>query len=186
MTGPQKDPSQEPEEQCDVAGEKLDPSVVAGLYVEHADSLRRFVFGVLRDWQLTQDVLQATFVKMVEQGHTTRRESRKAWLFRVAYHEALAIRRRQSVGQRAVERSSWNKEAAGGAADEPIVRFETVEVIRQAMEELPAEQLRVVQMRIYEDKKFTTIAEELGIPLGTALGRMRAAMQKLRDKLEDR
>jgi RNA polymerase sigma-70 factor (ECF subfamily) len=34
-------------------------------------------------------------------------------------------------------------------------------------------------MRIYEEKTFATIAEELGIPLGTALGRMRTALQKL-------
>jgi RNA polymerase sigma-70 factor (ECF subfamily) len=35
-------------------------------------------------------------------------------------------------------------------------------------------------MRIYEEKTFATIAEELGIPLGTALARMRAALEKLR------
>jgi DNA-directed RNA polymerase specialized sigma24 family protein len=41
-------------------------------------------------------------------------------------------------------------------------------------------------MRIYEEKTFATIAKELRIPLGTALGRMRAATIKLRAKLADR
>ncbi|NQU19940.1 MAG: hypothetical protein HQ567_01555 [Candidatus Nealsonbacteria bacterium] len=41
--------------------------------------------------------------------------------------------------------------------------------------ELPAKQREVVRMRIYEEKTFVRIAEELGIPLGTALARMRAA-----------
>jgi DNA-directed RNA polymerase specialized sigma24 family protein len=41
-------------------------------------------------------------------------------------------------------------------------------------------------MRIYEEKTFATIAKELKIPLGTALGRMRAALIKLRAKLTDK
>ncbi|MBW8883235.1 MAG: hypothetical protein JF612_00360, partial [Planctomycetia bacterium] len=46
----------------------LDSSIVAALYVEHGEELRRFLLGILRDAQLTSDVLQATFVKMVERG----------------------------------------------------------------------------------------------------------------------
>jgi RNA polymerase sigma-70 factor (ECF subfamily) len=38
-------------------------------------------------------------------------------------------------------------------------------------------------MRIYEEKTFATIAQELKIPLGTALARMRSALIKLRTKL---
>ena len=40
-------------------------------------------------------------------------------------------------------------------------------------------------MRIYEEKTFAVIAKELKIPLGTALGRMRAALIKLRSRLSD-
>jgi hypothetical protein len=40
-------------------------------------------------------------------------------------------------------------------------------------------------MRIYEEKTFAVIAKELKIPLGTALGRMRAAMIKLRARLAE-
>ena len=42
-----------------------------------------------------------------------------------------------------------------------------------------------MRMRIYEEKTFAVIAKELGIPLGTALGRMRTALMKLKTKLED-
>ncbi len=39
-------------------------------------------------------------------------------------------------------------------------------------------------MRVYEQKTFATISEELNIPLGTALGRMRSALAKLRSRFE--
>ena len=164
---------------------RIDPAVVAALYLKHADELRRFLIGLLGDPQLANDVLQAAFSRMVEQGHETKEESRKAWLFRVAYHEAMAIRRRQAVGAKAVQRLAWSRPAAGQSAEEPLLRFETVERVRAALDQLPPEQQTVVRMRIYEEKRFAEIAEELGIPLGTALGRMRAALQKLRGKLQE-
>jgi RNA polymerase sigma-70 factor, ECF subfamily len=161
----------------------LDPSIVAALYVQYGEELRRFLLGILRDAHLTSDVLQATFVKMVQQGHETRPESRKAWLFRVAYHEAMAIRRREGVGDRVLRRVAWHSNGAAGPADEPLLRLEAVQSVREALDELPPEQRQVVRMRIYEGKTFAVIAKELNIPLGTALGRMRAATIKLRAKL---
>ena len=159
---------------------KLDPAVVAALYVDHAEQLRRFLLGLLRDPSLANDVLQATFAKAVQAGHTACAESRKAWLFQVAYNEAAAVRRRQAVVSRASGQLAWSRRVAEDAADEPLIRLETVEVVRAALAELPAKQRQVVRMRIYEEKTFARIAEELGIPLGTALARMRAALEKLR------
>jgi RNA polymerase sigma-70 factor (ECF subfamily) len=168
--------------------DSLDPSVVAALYIEHGEELRRFLLGILRDAQLTSDVLQATFTKLVERGHETRSSSRKAWLFRVAYHEAMAYRRRQGVGDRVLRNVAWHISArqnngAAGPAEEPLLRLEAVQSVREALEHLPPEQRQVVRMRIYEEKTFAVIAKDLKIPLGTALGRMRAALIKLRARL---
>lgn len=163
---------------------KLDSAVVASLYVDHGDELRRFLIGLMRDPQLAADVLQATFAKLVERGHETQEATRKAWLFRVAYHEAMALRRRQSVGDRVYRNVAQQASAPAGPADEPLVRLEAVEAVRTALEQLPPEQRQVVRMRMYEEKTFAVIAEELNIPLGTALGRMRSALIKLKTKLD--
>lgn len=164
---------------------KLNPSVVAALYLEHGEELRRFLLGLLRDAQLAADVLQAAFAKMIERGHETREESRKAWLFRVAYHEAMALRRREGVGDRVFRQVAWQADGSSGSADEPVIRYESVEAVKTALEELPADQRQIVRMRMYEEKTFAVIAEELQIPLGTALGRMRAALIKLRTRLDE-
>ena len=161
----------------------LDPSIVAALYVEHAPELQRFLLGLLRDAQLAADVLQSTFVKMAQRGHETREESRKAWLFRVAYHEAMAVRRREGVGDKVLRRVAWHSNGAAGPADEPLLRIEAVQAVQEALEKLPPEQRQIVRMRIYEEKTFAVIAKELKIPLGTALARMRAATIKLRVSL---
>ncbi|MFT5527365.1 MAG: RNA polymerase sigma factor (sigma-70 family) [Pirellulaceae bacterium] len=163
---------------------KLNSTIVAQLYVDHADELSRFLIGVLRDTALAHDALQTTFAKLVEQGHKTREESRKAWLFRVAYNEAMLFRRRQAVADKANRNLGWTRKNESESADEPLLRMEAVERVRVAVGQLPADQQQIVKMRIYDEKTFAVIAAELNIPLGTALGRMRLATKKLRDALQ--
>ena len=162
---------------------QLEPAVVAALYEEHAGELRRFLFGVLRDDALTSDVLQATFIRLMEVGHTSREETRKAWLFRVAYNEALTIRRREASGERAIVQKTWQQMTLDSAEKDPLVADETKKQIKVALDHLPVEQAQIVRMRIYEEKKFAEIAAELNIPLGTALARMQSALKKLRVSL---
>lgn len=160
---------------------KLDSAVVAALFEQYSDELLRFLVGVLRDHQLANDALQTAFAKLVQQGHETSEDSRKAWLFRVAYNEALVVRRRQETGKRVLERVAWSVDSY--QADDALVRNEDIERVRAAIDELPPDQQRIVRMRIYEEKTFAVIADELKIPLGTALGRMRAALARLRTSL---
>jgi DNA-directed RNA polymerase specialized sigma24 family protein len=56
--------------------------------------------------------------------------------------------------------------------------------VRAALVTLPLEQQQIVQLRIYDERTFADIAAELGIPLGTALTRMRLALEKLRAALK--
>jgi len=78
----------------------LDATLVAALYVEHAEELRRFLLGVLRESATSRGRAPNNICQIGGKRGRTREESRKAWLFRVAFHEALrsaaALRSRQS------------------------------------------------------------------------------------------
>lgn len=164
----------------------LDQSVVETLYQEHESELRRLLLGILRNHQMVGDVLQVTFTKVMTQGHTSREETRKAWLFRVAYHEALALLRRRNTGDRIVRKLAWSQDEASEPVEAGLIREESVTAVREVIAALPPDQRQVVRMRIYDEKTFAQIADELKIPLGTALGRMRAAMEKMRVRLDAR
>ena len=175
-----------PTEEPTAKSEQLSSEVVAALYAEHGEELRRFLQGVLRESSLAADCLQATFAKLVERGHETREETRKAWLFRVAFHEAMAFRRRAAVGDKVCRQVAWQGASAPPSAEERAIGLEAVDAVKAALTDLRPEEREIVRMRIYEEKTFAVIAKELGIPLGTALGRMRMALIKLRTKLEDK
>jgi len=161
----------------------LDAAEVAALYEAHARDLRVFVLGVTRDPDVTGDVLQATFAKVVELGHRVRTESFRGWLFRVAFHEALVVRRRRQARDQGIRRFAARGHPAGELPEDPVIRDEVVEAVRVALAGLPVERRRVVRARIYENKTFAEIAKEDGLPLGTVLTRMRLALEELRRTL---
>ena len=165
--------------------ERLEPAEVAALYAHHADELRNFLTGVLRDPSLVQDVLQATFVKLLERGSDAAKESRKSWMFQVAFNQAREIRRKGANQQRILREKVAAPEPTLDGPGDHFVRFERVEQVQQAIATLPAKQQEVVRLRVYEEKKFKEIAELLQLPLGTVLSRMRSAVENLRKVLDD-
>lgn len=165
------------------APERISAELVTSLFVQHGDELRRFLYGVLRNNEHVNDTLQVTFVKAIEQGHTARQESLKGWLFRVAYHEAIVVRRKQGVHQRATDALANCDQRTSISPEMPLIRWEDVTRVREALAQLPPDQRRVVEMRIYDQQKFIDIASELKVPLGTVLTRMQLALKKLKAML---
>lgn len=162
---------------------RLDPAEVEALYACHAVELRAYLTGLLRDPELADDVLQATFLRAVEQGHTASRDSARAWLFRVAHNEAIDRRRRHMTEGKSLKQSAWWRSKRPAGPEELVGQEETIARVRQAIERLPSEQQHVVQQRIYEGLTFAEIASKSGLPLGTVLTRMRIATRRLADAL---
>jgi RNA polymerase sigma-70 factor (ECF subfamily) len=134
--------------------------------------------GILKDVALAEDALQATFVKALEKQPVGEADNWRAWLYKVALNQALAIRRKRGAEVRAMQSLGWLRRSATGDPD-PAER-ERIERLQKALVDLPAEQQAVVRERLASGKTFATIAEEQQLPLGTVLTRMRAAMTALR------
>lgn len=161
-----------------------DETVLGALYEQQAPRLQAFLTGMLRDPDLAREAVQSTFRKALESAGNVRTESLKAWLFQVAYNEALALRRRQGIEAKSLKRLSHIPRNTPPGAEEQLILEESLQRVRAALHNLPQEQARVVRLRIEQDWTFARIAEELDLPLGTVLTRMRLALQKLRKQLE--
>jgi RNA polymerase sigma-70 factor (ECF subfamily) len=69
--------------------------------------------------------------------------------------------------------------------DDVLERSERNDHIRAAIRELPNEQMTIVRLSFFEDKAHGDIARILGIPLGTVKSRLRLALAKLRERLDE-
>lgn len=182
MAGPVVDSSEPNPNRSDLAAS----GAVGSLFVRHGDELRRFVLGMVGDAELAADVVQSTFVKAVEDGGADRAESPKAWLFRVAYREAITARRRRTARDGALRRLADRLPGVAAAQpDDGLIRAEKIEAVRRALDRLPSEQARVVRARIHDDRTFAEIARDLGVPIGTVLTRMRRALARLRAAVDE-
>ncbi|MBI1310917.1 sigma-70 family RNA polymerase sigma factor [bacterium] len=165
---------------------QIDSGEIAELYRDYAENLRRLVIGILRDQGLADEVLQTVFGRLIERSDSIRDDVR-GWLFRVASNEAIQVKRRQAREQRAVDQAAWqtaSRQSGEGPTDGSAIRNETVADVRRAIDSLPDAQQQIVRMRIYENKTFAVIANELGVPLGTVLTRMRLATERLQQALK--
>jgi RNA polymerase sigma-70 factor (ECF subfamily) len=71
------------------------------------------------------------------------------------------------------------------AADDGVILAQDETRLRAALKGLPPDQARVIELSFFDDKPHTRIAEELAIPLGTVKSRLRLAMARLRDALDE-
>lgn len=158
---------------------------IGDLYERLAPELRAFLLGLLRDHDLADEALHASFTKVIEKQETIRDSNPRAWLFQVAYHEAMAARRRRGVERRGLQGLAWLRREVDAAPEAPLIRAEVARRIHDSLNTLPPDQRDVVVRRIQQNQTFAAMAAELGVPLGTVLTRMRLALQKLRQQLAD-
>ena len=192
LASPSNNPKQAASQQPGTAGggscnggmDKLD---VDGAFEQYAKPLENFLIGILRNSPEARDALQATFVKLMEKGDKIVNEGAlKGWLYRVAYNEAMLIKRKAGTNRKHVEKLAWTvqPEKAEGEPIAAMLADERHQQVREALQQLSDVQQEVVRKRIYEGLKFREIADQLNVPLGTVLARMHSSLSKLKSIIE--
>lgn len=159
--------------------ESLPPDIVAQLYDSHSKDLAAFLLGILGKHADADEALQSTFVKTIEQGHKVNQAAFRAWLFRVAFNQAMLIKRKAKTRQRSLGNLADLLNPAESNVAKLVSDADLQDRAVVALRQLPEAQQQVVRLRIYEDLTFAAIADQLGLPLGTVLSRMRLAMKKM-------
>jgi RNA polymerase sigma-70 factor (ECF subfamily) len=109
----------------------------------------------------------------------------KAWLFRIATNKANDHWRSRGRERVAKEGLRLVTNEVHPAAGERLEGAEQEERLRRAIELLPEPQRQVLVLRYYSNLKFVEIAEILGCPLNTALGRVHKGLIKLRQLMAE-
>ena len=144
--------------------------------------LRFFLSKRLPQDSDVDDCLQVVFVKLMEKGDGVAPPALRSWLYRVASNESARLWRRKAATERMYQKHG----EAGIPVLDPTkaaMQAEATEQLIKALKELPESWQKIVSLRIYENLTFQQIADQLGIPLGTALTRMRRALERLRNDL---
>ncbi|MFI5379713.1 MAG: RNA polymerase sigma factor [Tepidisphaerales bacterium] len=165
-----------------------DVNQVEWLVRRYQPALVRYLRRLCGNEQLAEELHQQTWLKVLENLGKFDAESSsggfKAWLFRIATNLANDLWRSRGREKTAKEGLRLVTDQEAPEAGYRTEQGEEEQKLKRAIEQLPEAQKEVLVLRYYSNLKFVEIAEMLGCPLNTALGRMHKAMLKLKELME--
>ena len=164
------------------------------LLARYQSKLFNYIFFIVRNQEVAEDLFQETFVKAIttiQQGRYTASGKFGAWLTRIA-HNMIIDGFRQDRNENTISNDEFEVDLLNDAdlcddnVEMQMINEQTLSDVRRLVDALPDNQREVVYMRYYQDLSFKEIADITGVSINTALGRMRYALIGMRRLAEEK
>ena len=155
----------------------------AALYDRHCRVAYSLAYKIMGEKQEAEDVVQEAFVKVWRSagGYRVGRGSVRTWILSIVHNRGI-----DQLRSHASRRRTQDKIEAAAPTSEPSEAFaqtwrnSQAEQVREALNTLPHEQLKILELAYFSGYTHVEIADRLDLPLGTVKGRMRLGLQKIR------
>ncbi len=164
---------------------------LAFLISKHEQRIFSYILSKIQDRDLANDVFQDTFVKIIKtlrKGKYNEEGKFLNWSLRIAHNLVIDHFRKQKRMPTVAPTDEYDifsilKDGAP-TAEKEMIRAQIERDLHRLIEELPEEQLEVLKLRHFSGLSFKEIADQTGVSINTALGRMRYALINLRKLME--
>ncbi|HWX43768.1 MAG TPA: sigma-70 family RNA polymerase sigma factor [Solirubrobacteraceae bacterium] len=154
------------------------------IYDRHCDAAFSLAYRMCGRRATAEEVLQEAFLALWRTGgrYDRSRGSVRNWILRIVHNHAVDALRRGVVRERRLLHEEGAVERVAGSEDtaEWTLDRERAHEVRGALESLPKEQSRVLELAYFGGFTHIEIASMLQLPAGTVKGRMRLGLAKLR------
>jgi RNA polymerase sigma-70 factor (ECF subfamily) len=169
--------------------ERREPSAFEIVFDRHGGAAYSLAYRIVGDRARAEDITQEAFLSLWRSGarYDRARGSVRTWLLGIVRNRAIDLLRRDvlEAPRLAFEEEMAERRFSREETDEEALRRDAARQVRGALKELPADQLRVVELAYFGGMTHSEIAEMLGMPLGTVKGRMRLGLEKIRTRLAE-
>ena len=177
------------EELMPLIGEK-NPGAFEVFYDSHGGVAYSLAYRIVGERGAAEDVTQEAFISIWRSGarYDAARGSVRTWMLGIVRNRAIdALRSKAGRAPKLDfdDDSILEHRPAAELTDSEALRRETAEEVRGALDELPGEQAKVIQLAYFGGFSHSEIAGMLGVPLGTVKGRMRLGLEKIRGELAE-
>ncbi len=157
------------------------------IYDRHAEAAFSLALRICAQRALAEDVTQEAFLSLWRSRarYDRSRGSVRTWVLGIVHNRAIDAVRRRGVRDRGVVQGEGVEAQlpAPERTDLEVARREEAREVRDALEQLPAEQSRVIELAYFGGLTHVEIASLLDTPVGTVKGRMRLGLEKMRSAL---
>ena len=176
---------------CYLSGDR---NAISQLIERHSRRVRDYIQMMVKDGDVADDIFQETFIKavrVIDEGRYTDNGRFLSWILRIAHNQVIDHFRAQKQNRQLNEAEAGydvlgTLRLAERTVEDEIVCEQIASDVRRMVELLPDEQREVVMMRYYSGLSFKEIAEQTGVSINTALGRMRDALINLRKMIKEK
>jgi RNA polymerase sigma-70 factor, ECF subfamily len=177
------------EELMPLIGDK-DPGAFEVFYDRHGGVAYSLAYRIVGERGAAEDVTQEAFISIWRSGarYDAARGSVRTWMLGIVRNRAIDALRSKSSGAPKLnfdDDSILEHRPAPERTESEALRRETAAEVRGALDELPGEQSKVIELAYFGGFSHSEIAGMLGVPLGTVKGRMRLGLEKIRGELAE-
>lgn len=168
------------------------------LLKRHQDKVYNYIYMMVRDSDIANDVFQDAFIKVVQtlkKGKYNEEGKFLPWVMRIAHNLIIDHFRKEKKMPKANTKVKYGEDDEFDIfsvlkmddqnVEDKLVMNQVYDDVNKLIDYLPEEQREVVVMRHYQDLSFKEISEKTGVSINTALGRMRYALINLRRLIEE-
>jgi RNA polymerase sigma factor (sigma-70 family) len=148
------------------------------LFNEHKKHVFAMALSILRDFELSEDVLQEVFIRLFQHLKHNEITNIKAWLIRVSRNMALDVYRKKKRELTGFDDDYF--ERVHYFSEDPLEKM----VLAKYLALLDSEERQIVILKEISGMKHKEIAKIIEKPLGTVLWKYSIALKKLRKALE--
>jgi RNA polymerase sigma-70 factor (ECF subfamily) len=168
-------------EQSKIEAAKKNPALFADLYDNYFEPIFRFVFQRLDDKEQAFDTTQQVF--LVAMNNLSKYQYRgvpfSSWLFRIASNEITDLFRKEKA-RRTVNIDSLSMQHIMEEIQETKIDMYHDKIVTIIGEQLDENELKLIEMRFFENRSFKEIGEILEITENNAKVRTYRVLDKLR------
>jgi len=165
---------------------ELDAGAFEVLYERHHVLAFSFAARIVGSRDRAQDVVQEAFLNLWREAgrYDPKRGLVRSWLMTMVHNRGIDSVRRLSTRERVqAEAEILPRPTSSDVTSAQAYARDETQTIRGALQELPEDQRRVIELAFYGGWTQGEIAEMLKLPLGTVKSRARLGLLKLRDAL---
>ncbi|HEX5916149.1 MAG TPA: sigma-70 family RNA polymerase sigma factor [Rubrobacter sp.] len=169
--------------------EAADAEAFATLYDRHSRAAFSLAYRMMGERQAAEDLAQDAFLKVWRGASSFRAErgSVRTWILSIVHNRGI-----DQIRSQASRRRTQDKIEASASRSQPSEAFAETwrnsqrDQVREALNTLPPEQLKILELAYFSGYTHVEISDLLRLPLGTVKGRMRLGLKKIRDFFESR
>ena len=166
-----------------------DAEAFTTLYDRYGRAALSLAYRMMGEHQASEDLTQDAFLKVWRSAKSYRAErgSVRTWILSIVHNRGI-----DQIRSQASRRRTQDKVEASAPRSQPSEAFAEAwknsqrDQVREALNTLPSEQLKILELAYFSGYTHVEISDLLGLPLGTVKGRMRLGLKKIRDYFESR